>query len=108
MDAVVAAAPHWDWRQLAIMDGQGRTAFFSGVRVKPEKNEAHGRDCVVLGNIVRSTKVPAAMVRAFEADATAPLALRLVAALQSATTLAGSSGRSSRRRFSSPTANPSR
>lgn len=82
MDAIVAGTPHRDWRQLAIIDRDGRTASFSGARVKPEKGEAHGRDCVALGNIVRSAEVPAAMARAFEADPAAPLASRLVAALQ--------------------------
>src|SRR4051795_3633156 len=82
MDAVVAATPHRDWRQLAIIDGEGRTASFSGERVKPEKSEAHGLNCVALGNIVRSREVPAAMVRAFEADTSAPLASRLIASLE--------------------------
>jgi uncharacterized Ntn-hydrolase superfamily protein len=82
MDAIVAATPHRDWRQLAIIDCEGRTAAFSGARVKPERGEAHGRDCVALGNIVRSTQLPAAMVRAFETDPEAPIATRLVAALQ--------------------------
>jgi uncharacterized Ntn-hydrolase superfamily protein len=74
-------SPH-DWRQLAIIDGEGRTASFSGERVKPEKSEAHGLNCVALGNIVRSREVPAAMVRAFEADTSAPLASRLIASLE--------------------------
>jgi uncharacterized Ntn-hydrolase superfamily protein len=82
MDAVVAATPHRDWRQLAIIDREGGTASYSGARVKPEKGEAHGRDCVALGNIVRSAKVPEAMARAFEAEPDAPLASRLVAALE--------------------------
>lgn len=82
MDAVVAATPHRDWRQLAFIDRDGGTASFSGTRVKPERDEVHGRDCVALGNIVRSSEVPAAMVRAFEADPGAALATRLIAALE--------------------------
>lgn len=82
LDAAVAATPRSDWRQLALIDTDGRTASFSGASVKPELAEAHGRDCVALGNIVRSKEVPAAMVRAFEADPAAPLAARLIAALQ--------------------------
>src|SRR5258708_6068248 len=82
MDAVVAATPHRDWRQLAFIDRAGGTASFSGTRVKPERDEVHGRDCVALGNIVRSSEVPAAMARAFEADLGAPLATRLIAALE--------------------------
>jgi uncharacterized Ntn-hydrolase superfamily protein len=82
VDGIVAATPHREWRQLAVIDRDGRTAAFSGARVKPERGEAHGRDCVALGNIVRSAEVPVAMVRAFEAEPSAPLANRLVAALR--------------------------
>lgn len=80
--SLVAATPRSDWRQLAVIDVQGRTASFSGARCKPEVAEAHGRDCVALGNIVRSKDVPSAMVRAFEADPGEPLAARLIAALK--------------------------
>jgi uncharacterized Ntn-hydrolase superfamily protein len=89
MDAVVAATPHRDWRQLAFIDRDGGTASFSGARVKPERNEVHGRDCVALGNIVRSVEVPAAMVRAFEADPDAALAARLLAALEAGDSAGG-------------------
>lgn len=82
MDAVVAATPHRHWRQLAIIDRNGGTAAYSGANVKVERDEVHGKDCVALGNIVRSVEVPRAMVRAFEADPAAPLASRLIAALK--------------------------
>jgi uncharacterized Ntn-hydrolase superfamily protein len=84
-EAIGAAAggtPGSDWRQLAVIDRQGRTASYSGASVKPERAEVHGRDCVALANIVRSDTVPAAMVKAFEAEPEAPLALRLINALQ--------------------------
>ena len=83
MDAVVAATPHRHWRQLAIIDGEGRTSSYRGANVKIERDEVHGKNCVALGNIVRSVEVPRAMVRAFEADPSSPLAARLLAALQS-------------------------
>ncbi|KPH81202.1 DUF1028 domain-containing protein [Bosea vaviloviae] len=82
IDAAAAGTPRGDWRQLALIDREGRTASFSGANVQPELAEAHGRDCVALGNIVRSKEVPDAMVRAFEADPEAPLAARLIAALK--------------------------
>lgn len=82
VDAAVAATPRSDWRQLALIDASGRTASFRGASVKPEFAEAHGVNCVALGNIVRTSGVPAAMVRAFEADPAAPLAARLIAALK--------------------------
>jgi uncharacterized Ntn-hydrolase superfamily protein len=79
--AIVAATPHRDWRQLAIIDRDGRTASYSGAHVGPEKAEVHGRDCVAIANIVRSTQVPHAMVAAFGREPAAPLARRLVDAL---------------------------
>jgi uncharacterized Ntn-hydrolase superfamily protein len=82
MQAVLAVAPHPDWRQLAVLDAAGRTVAFTGAHVAAEKaGEAHGKDCVAIANIVRSTDIPAAMVRAFEADPALPLARRLIAAL---------------------------
>jgi uncharacterized Ntn-hydrolase superfamily protein len=79
--AAVGVTPRSDWRQLAVIDARGRTASHAGASVKVERAEIHGRDCVAIANIVRSTDVPAAMVRAFEADPAAPLALRLIDAL---------------------------
>lgn len=83
MDAIAAATTqHNRWRQLAIIDRDGQTAALSGDYVKPERNEAHGRDCVAIANIVRSAEIPALMVKAFEANPSAHLAERLLAALQ--------------------------
>lgn len=83
MDAIVAGTAQFNrWRQLAIVDRSGATAAFSGRYVKGERNEAHGKDCVAIANIVRSDQIPAMMVRAFEADPSAHLADRLLAALQ--------------------------
>jgi len=70
------------WRQLAIIDRNGGTAAFSGARVGVEKDEAHGQGCVAIANIVRSPKVPRAMVQAFEAAQAASLAQRLVGAVR--------------------------
>jgi uncharacterized Ntn-hydrolase superfamily protein len=82
LQAVLAVAPHRDWRQLAVMDAAGRTAAFTGAHVAREKaGEAQGKDCVAIANIVRSPDIPAAMMRAFEADPGLPLAQRLVDAL---------------------------
>src|SRR5437588_5001080 len=36
-DAIIAATPHRDWRQLAIIDRGGLTASFSGAHVAGEK-----------------------------------------------------------------------
>lgn len=82
LQGVVAATPHRDWRQLAVIDANGRTAAFSGAHVKPEHGEARGRFCVAIANIARTTALPAAMVDAFERAPDRPLPDRLLAALQ--------------------------
>jgi uncharacterized Ntn-hydrolase superfamily protein len=79
--AAVGTTPRSDWRQLAIIDNEGRTASHAGAAVKVERAEVHGRNCVAIANIVRSEAVPAEMVKAFEAEPSAPLALRLIDAL---------------------------
>ncbi|WP_338664286.1 DUF1028 domain-containing protein [Pararoseomonas sp. SCSIO 73927] len=90
--ALVASTPHAEWRQLAALDAAGGTAHHHGARVKPEREAAHGRDCVALGNILASEAVPAAMVRGFEADPGAPLGDRLLAALAAGEAAGGEHG----------------
>jgi uncharacterized Ntn-hydrolase superfamily protein len=80
--ALVSATPHHGWRQLAVIDAAGRSAHYSGGNIRSIHAGVSGRDCVAIGNVIRSTEVPAAMVRAFEAEPAKPLAERLCAALK--------------------------
>jgi len=82
IDAAIAGTPGPEWRQLAVIDSQGRTASYSGANVRGERGEAHGRDCVAIANIVRSPFIPAAMVKAFEKTPGVPLGVRLIEALE--------------------------
>ena len=81
LNAIVAATPHRDWRQLAVIDAAGRTAVYSGAHVRGERGEVEGRECAAIANIVRSEAIPLAMVESFERASDRPLALRLVEAL---------------------------
>lgn len=81
LDALVASTPLARWRQLAVLDAAGNTAAYSGARTKPEMSEAPGHDVVAIGNILANARVPAAMLRGFQADPTVPLAERLLHAL---------------------------
>ena len=60
----------------------GATAAFSGTRVKPEMSAAPAWDVCAVGNILASARVPPAMLHAFQADPSAPLAERLLQALE--------------------------
>jgi uncharacterized Ntn-hydrolase superfamily protein len=82
LQALIASTPHHGWRQLAVIDAQGRSAHYSGGNIRSIHAGVAGKDCVAVANVVRSTEVPAAMVRAFEAEPARPLADRLCAALR--------------------------
>ena len=88
-DALVAATPRRDWRQLAIIDRHGNTAAFSGAKVQRELGETHGCDCVAIANIVRSAEVPRAMVQAFEGSTAGSLAQRLIATIRAGEAVGG-------------------
>ena len=74
--------PTIGWRQLAVIDRDGSTAFFHGDRIKSIHAESEGENCCAIGNIIRNEQVPAAMTAAFEADPEEPLAERLLRALE--------------------------
>lgn len=87
-----AEAPHLDYRQLALVDGAGRTAHFSGARTLGTNRVAEGPGVVAAGNLLSSPEVPAAMVAAFGAAAGQPLGDRLIAAMRAAVAAGGEEG----------------
>ena len=82
VDALVDGNPTVRWRQLAVIDGSGGTAFFHGDRIISIHGEAQGASSCAIGNIVRNDGVPQAMVDAFEATPDEHLAERLVRGLE--------------------------
>ncbi len=90
--ALVASTPVARWRQLAVVDASGASAAYSGSEVVTTSAEEHGPGCVAIGNMLASPGVAAAMLTAFAADATAPLAERLVRALEGGAAAGGETG----------------
>lgn len=82
VDALVASTPHAQWRQIAVLDAAGRSAAFSGARTWPEMSEAAGENACAIGNILANARVPAAMLWRFQGQPAAPLAERLMCALE--------------------------
>jgi uncharacterized Ntn-hydrolase superfamily protein len=82
VDALVTDNSTIGWRQLAVVDRDGGTAFHHGDKIYSIHAGAQGNGCVAIGNIIRNEDVPAAMVAAFERDPDAHLAERLVQALE--------------------------
>jgi uncharacterized Ntn-hydrolase superfamily protein len=85
-DAVLAALaagdPNLRWRQLAAIAADGKAAFFNGSKITSIAKGRVGRDCVAIGNILRTVDVVDAMVESFEANEAETLAERLVRAIE--------------------------
>ncbi|MGF6754096.1 DUF1028 domain-containing protein [Paraburkholderia sp. GAS334] len=83
-----------DWsqyRQVTVIDGQGRTAFFSGKEALGLHNAVAGEQCVAAGNMLAGVEVIEAMIPAFE-NAHGMLADRLLAAMHAAMAAGGEAG----------------
>lgn len=83
IDALVADNPTIGWRQLAVLDAKGETAFFHGDRIYSIHAAAQGDGVCAIGNIIRNPEVPQSMVDAFGQQPDAPLAERLLQGLES-------------------------
>jgi len=90
--ALAASTPDIEWRQLAVLNLRGESAFRHGARNRGAIGGASGQDCVAIGNILASAGVVEAMVAAFAADPSADLEDRLLAALQAGEAAGGEGG----------------
>lgn len=79
------------YRQLLLIDGEGRTAVYDGDNALGVVGRADGIDCVAAGNLLADAKVPQAMVTAFE-QSEGPLAERLLIAMEAALVAGGEAG----------------
>ncbi|HVZ44112.1 MAG TPA: DUF1028 domain-containing protein [Ramlibacter sp.] len=80
-----------DYRQVTVIDAQGRTALFTGREALGVHEAIAGDQCVAAGNLLSSPDVIAAMVRSFETS-TGLLGDRLVAAMRAAVEAGGEAG----------------
>ncbi|MBX9456881.1 MAG: DUF1028 domain-containing protein [Rhizobium sp.] len=89
---LVANAPDIEYRQLTLLDAQGRSATYSGARTLGTHATARGTDVVTAGNMLTSTAIPGQMVAAFEAAKVSHLGDRLIAAMRAALAAGGEEG----------------
>lgn len=82
LKALEAADSNLGWRQLAAIAADGKAAFFNGSRITSIAKGRVGRDCVAIGNILRTPSVVDAMVESFEANEAETLAERLMRAIE--------------------------
>jgi uncharacterized Ntn-hydrolase superfamily protein len=89
---LVAATPAAAYRQLTLIDAEGRTAVFSGDGTLGIHGEAQGRDVVSAGNLLAHSGVPWEIVAAFEENAALDLGDRVIQALGEGLTAGGEAG----------------
>lgn len=89
---LVAEAPHIEYRQLTLLDAEGRSATYSGARTLGTHATARGVNVVTAGNMLRSDAIPARMVEAFEAQMGHHLGDRLIETMRAAIAAGGEEG----------------
>ncbi|MER1995880.1 DUF1028 domain-containing protein [Arthrobacter sp. NPDC055585] len=82
LETLAESEPHFEYRQLTVMGFNGAHAGYSGPKVLGRHAVLEGGDHMVAGNMLANPEVLAAVSDAFRADTAAPMALRLVHALQ--------------------------
>ena len=91
LDQALTRNGYSQYRQVAVVDAQGRTAVFSGSQALGTHNALAGEQCVAAGNLLANSAVIEAMVAAFEHSAGC-LAARLLSALQAGQAARGEAG----------------
>lgn len=92
IEQLVKAGPYPEYRQLAVVDGWGGVAHYSGAKTLGTHGVATGPSCVAAGNILKSEAVPQAMVDGFLAAPEAHLAERLLGGLEAGLAAGGEVG----------------
>jgi len=89
LDELLAADEGREVRQVAILDNQGRVATHTGKKCVDMAGQQQGAQFSVQANMMLTATVPAAMAKAYEANAALPLAERVLAALDAAQAAGG-------------------
>ena len=82
IDELVTGDPTIGHRQLAVVDGDGDTAYFHGDKIISIHGQYQSDGCIAIGNIICSADLPKAMVVAFEEHPEAHMAEKLIRALE--------------------------
>jgi uncharacterized Ntn-hydrolase superfamily protein len=85
-------APYLQYRQLTMIDSEGRTAAFSGDKTLGVHGTAKAQNVVAAGNLLSSPSIPDKMIAAFLADESADLGDRILFAMKTALSEGGEEG----------------
>jgi len=85
-------AEHLEYRQIALIDREGRTAAFSGRKTLGTHAAAESLNAVAAGNLLSDRAIPGLMIEAFHEDESADLGDRIIAAMKAALVAGGEEG----------------
>ncbi|MEH6352498.1 DUF1028 domain-containing protein [Pseudomonas sp. 3JA] len=91
LERTLARNGYGQYRQVAVIDAEGRTAIFSGEHTLGTHNAVAGEQCVAAGNLLASAAVIEAMITTFERGGGC-LASRLMSALRAGQAAGGEAG----------------
>jgi uncharacterized Ntn-hydrolase superfamily protein len=93
LEKIAGSASFPEYRQLTVLDAQGRTAIHSGAKTLGTFGSAQAGNAVSAGNLLANVNVPQAVVTAFaKSDPAAELGARVVAAMQAGLAAGGEAG----------------
>lgn len=84
--------PSIEYRQIGIVDREGRSAAFTGNKARPWSGHQTGSGYAAFGNVLTGDRVVTEMTTAFERSADEPLAERLIIALEAGRDAGGQAG----------------
>ncbi|MBC8727469.1 DUF1028 domain-containing protein [Paraburkholderia sp. UCT2] len=91
LERALGASEWSEYRQVTVVDSEGRTAMFTGKEALGVHHAVAGNQCVAAGNLLAGKPVINAMVKAFE-SAQGALADRLLHAMHAAAEAGGEAG----------------
>ncbi|MEI6405066.1 MAG: DUF1028 domain-containing protein [Actinomycetes bacterium] len=92
LDHISAVATHPEYRQLTVVDSEGRAAVYSGTKSLGINAEVTDTNVAAAGNLLANPNVIQAMVDAFNSTADRELADRLIGALEAGVIAGGEAG----------------
>jgi uncharacterized Ntn-hydrolase superfamily protein len=92
LELVMQAEPLREFRQVGIIDREGRTAVYTGASTRAYSGHRSGTDYAVFGNVLAGEDILLAMASAFERSAEQSLAERLIRSLEAGRSAGGQKG----------------
>ena len=92
IDKVLEIRDNIEYRQVAAVDSNGKTASFTGKNILGKNSVSTGKSCIAAGNLLLKESLTQEMISNFENNKTIHLAERLILALKAGINHGGEEG----------------